>query len=183
MIIDQQSYDCRGLHYIIRSAVIADAQAMSQLRVQIDGETEYMDRERGEAYLSPDDFERVIKMDTQQSANLFLVAEAENKLIGYARCEGSELKRLAHRAEFGIGVCKAYWGFRVGTELLRQAIAWADANDILKLSLSVLECNTKALMLYEKHGFEIEGRFRNDKRLADGRLYDTIVMGRLRSQT
>lgn len=46
------------------------------------------------------------------------------------------------------------------------------------MTLNVLETNDKAIKLYEKLGFEIEGILKNDKRLADGKYYNTIIMGR-----
>jgi ribosomal protein S18 acetylase RimI-like enzyme len=41
-----------------------------------------------------------------------------------------------------------------------------------------LETNDKAIELYKKHGFEIEGLLKNDKVLSDGKYYNTIIMGR-----
>ncbi len=36
----------------------------------------------------------------------------------------------------------------------------------------------KAIDLYKKLGFEKEGTIRADKRLSDGKYYNTIIMGR-----
>lgn len=44
MIIDRQEFYVNGLNYTIRSAVEEDAKELSELRLQIDGETENMDR-------------------------------------------------------------------------------------------------------------------------------------------
>lgn len=46
------------------------------------------------------------------------------------------------------------------------------------ITLNVLETNDKAIKLYKGLGFEIEGILKNDKILADGNYYNTIVMGR-----
>ena len=66
----------------------------------------------------------------------------------------------------------------MGKNLLAESIAWADANGIQKITLNVLETNDKAVTLYQKLGFEIEGILKNDKTLSDGNFYNTIVMGR-----
>lgn len=71
-----------------------------------------------------------------------------------------------------------YWGYGIGKNLLAESIAWADANGIQKITLNVLETNDKAITLYQKLGFEIEGILKNDKILADGKFYNTIMMGR-----
>lgn len=66
----------------------------------------------------------------------------------------------------------------MGKSLLQQCIQWADENEVKKISLQVLETNEKAIQLYQKLGFELEGILKNDKRLSDGKYYNTVVMGR-----
>lgn len=186
MRIEPAVHTVKGVTYTIRSARVQDAQALSELRVTIDGETENMDREPGEALLAAEAFERIIREDTEASRNLFLVAvtpqgpnQAE-RIVGYSRCEGSPLKRLAHKVEFGVGVLKEYWGFGIGSGLLGESIRWADAQGVRKMVLYVLETNEPAIRVYRKLGFEQEGILRMDKKLSDGRYYDTVVMGRVR---
>lgn len=47
MIINQRTFAVKGTQYTIRSANTTDAMTLSKLRVQIDGETENLDREPG----------------------------------------------------------------------------------------------------------------------------------------
>ena len=173
----------KGLEYTIRRAEVGDAAECSALRLQIDGETEHMDREAGEAFMDEKDFRELIAADSASEVRLFLVAEADGKLVGYARCEGSTLRRFAHRAEFGICVAKGYWGHGIGGALLRETLNWADSCQISKLNLSVLATNESAIRLYAKHGFETEGVLKKDRKHADGRYYDTVLMGRFRTKT
>ncbi|MFL8938636.1 hypothetical protein ACKA06_17750 [Rossellomorea oryzaecorticis] len=51
MIVEGREYTVPGLRYVIRSAKPEDAKMLSDVRLQIDGETENMDREKGEAYI------------------------------------------------------------------------------------------------------------------------------------
>lgn len=180
MIIKEQDYYINGLNYIIRSAREADAKTLSEIRVQIDGETENMDRESGEAYMDEEAFRLLIKEDADSSRNIFLVAAVEGKPVGYCRCEGSRLKRLTHKVEFGVCVLQACWGHQIGKKLLEQSISWADSNGVKKITLNVLETNEKAIRLYRESGFEVEGVLRQDKKLSDGNYYNTVVMGRIR---
>lgn len=62
--------------------------------------------------------------------------------------------------------------------MLNESIQWADANGIQKLTLKVLETNSKAIALYKKFDFEVEGILRKDKLLSDGDYYNTVLMGR-----
>ncbi len=89
------------------------------------------------------------------------------------------MKRSLHKVEFGICVLREYWGFGIGRNLLQQSIQWADSNGIIKMELNVIETNEKAISLYQKNGFAVEGVLKKDKRLSDGNFYNTIVMGRL----
>ena len=182
MLVESRKYETNGLFYTIRPAEPADAQALSELRLLIDGETEHMDRERGEAYLDEAAFARLIREDAALSRNLFLVAEAGGKLAGFSRCQGSTLKRFSHRVEFGVCVCRACWGYGIGKALLQQSVSWADETGVRKMMLSVLETNVNAIALYERFGFAVEGVLQKDRLLSDGTYYATIVMGRIPAQ-
>jgi len=178
MIIINRDFHVNGLTYTIRSAIANDARELSGLRLQVDGETENLDRERGEAFIDVPGFEQVIHTDTVSPRNLFLVAVADNRIVGFSRCEGSDLKRFSHKVEFGVAVLKDFWGYGIGKNLLKESLSWADSNGIKKTTLNVLETNTRAIELYKTLGFEIEGILKNDKILSDGEYYNSIMMAR-----
>ena len=178
MIVDSREFHRNGLSYIIRSAVEQDAAELSGLRLQIDGETENLERRQGEGFIDAEGFAEIIREDTEAGRNLFLVAEVQGRLVGFARCEGSLLTRNLHKVEFGICILQEFWGYGIGYSLLQLVTAWADNNGIVKISLTVLETNKPAIRLYSKFGFETEGILKKDKLLADGTYYSTIMMGR-----
>ncbi|HDR7623713.1 GNAT family N-acetyltransferase [Bacillus mycoides] len=178
MIIKRQEFHINGLTYTVRSAVQTDAEQLSEIRVQIDGETENMDREAGEGFIDKIGFQKIVKTDSEEMKNLFLVVEVHNRIVGFSRCEGSNLKRLSHKVEFGVCILREFWGYGMGKSLLQQSIQWADENEVKKISLQVLETNEKAIQLYKKLGLEVEGILKNDKKLSDGKYYNTVVMGR-----
>lgn len=60
MKIQQQEFEQNQLQYMIRSAEENDALVLSELRVRIDGETENLDREPGEAYIDEAGFKQLI---------------------------------------------------------------------------------------------------------------------------
>ncbi|PQP83860.1 GNAT family N-acetyltransferase [Paenibacillus sp. PCH8] len=180
MIVEQQHYHVKGVTYTIRSAEENDADTLSALRVQLDGETENMDREEGEAYIDAAGFVHSIHSDTEKSRNLFLVAVVEGEIVGYSRCAGTELKRFNHKVEFGVCVAKEFWGYGIGKSLLAESVQWADRSGFEKITLNVLDKNEKAIELYQKSGFVIEGILKRDRRHADGKHYDTVVMGRFK---
>jgi putative acetyltransferase len=88
--------------------------------------------------------------------------------------------RRRHVAELFMAVRDDWQGRGVGTALLQAAVDLADRwLNVLRLELDVFVDNTPAIRLYERFGFEIEGR-RRAFAFRDGRYVDTFMMGRLR---
>lgn len=179
MIIENIRIEGKSLTWILRCPTKYDAIELSKLRVKIDGETENLDRESGEGLLTAEDFEKLIYEDSIAEKTLFLVAEVEGKIVGFTRCEGSKLSRFKHKAEFGICILKEYWGYGIGKVLLESILMWADNVGIEKISLTVVQTNTKAIQLYKMYGFVEEGLLMKDRIHKDGNYYNTVIMGRL----
>ncbi|MBU5440191.1 GNAT family N-acetyltransferase [Tissierella sp. MSJ-40] len=179
MIIESKKIEGKNIKWILRCPTKNDAAELSELRIKIDGETENLDRESGEGLLTPEDFKKLIYEDSMAERTLFLVAEVDGKIVGFTRCIGNKLSRFRHKAEFGICISKEYWGHGIGKVLLENVLMWADATGIEKISLTVVETNTKAIQLYKKYGFVEEGLLRKDRIHKDGNYYNTVIMGRL----
>lgn len=178
MVIENKKIEGGNLLWILRCPKVSDAGELSRLRLQIDGETENLDREPGEGYLSAEDFAELIKRDSIKERNLFLVAEVNGKIVGFTRCEGNELSRFRHKAEFGICILKEYWGFGIGKVLLENVLQWAQKAGLMKITLNVVQTNEKAIALYKKFGFTEEGILIKDRLHKDGKLYNTILMAK-----
>lgn len=182
MIIEPKSISGKELAWTLRCPTIQDAVQLSDIRVKIDGETENLDREPGEHFLSAEDFEQIIVDDSKAERSLFLVAEADGKIVGFARCVGNELKRFKHKADFGICISKEYWGHGIGRLMLKDILIWADSAGIEKIALSVVETNEKAIKLYKSFDFIEEGRLIKDRVHQDGNFYNTVIMSRLKTK-
>ena len=178
MVIESRKIEGKNLTWILRCPTKDDALELSKVRAQIDGETENLDREVGEGLLTQKDFENLIYKDSIAHRNLLLVAEVNSKIVGFTRCESNVLSRFRHKAEFGICIMKEYWGYGIGRILLENILLWADAAGIEKISLNVIEVNTKAIQLYKQYGFIEEGLLRKDRIHKDGNYYNTVIMGR-----
>lgn len=179
MIVENKRIDGNNLTWILRCPTKNDAIELSKLRIEIDGETEYLDRESGEGLLTPDDFEKLIYEDSIAEKNIFLLAEVKGKIVGFTRCEGSKLSRFRHKAEFGICILKEYWGYGIGKVMIENILMWADTAGIKKISLTVVQTNTNAIQLYKKYGFVEEGLLINDRIHKDRNYYNTVIMGRV----
>jgi RimJ/RimL family protein N-acetyltransferase len=65
----------------------------------------------------------------------------------------------------------------VGSALLEAAIAWARDVGAHKVGLQRWPHNARAAALYEKFGFEEEGRLVRHYRRKNGELWDAVIMG------
>ncbi|MBT2732613.1 GNAT family N-acetyltransferase [Carnobacterium sp. ISL-102] len=77
--------------------------------------------------------------------------------------------------EVDVGVHPAFQGKGVGTALLTAIKALAVKQGIHKLSLRVLSTNPAAIHLYQKNGFQVEGRLK-DEFWIEGQFIDDLLM-------
>ena len=102
----------------------------------------------------------------------------ENKIVGICSIEGINKIRIKHRVDMAITVLKNYWGNKIGEKLIDYAIDYCKSNSIKKIELTVRIDNERALKLYKKFGFEIEGEIKNFIYL-NGNYYNCYYMGLL----
>jgi RimJ/RimL family protein N-acetyltransferase len=100
--------------------------------------------------------------------------------------EEAFLRKLAENEDpviFGIGIGeKNCWGQGYGTEATRLVVDYAFRTlNLNRVSLEVYEYNPRGLHVYEKVGFRLEGRLRQDT-FRDGRYWDTLILGILREE-
>jgi ribosomal protein S18 acetylase RimI-like enzyme len=123
--------------------------------------------------------ERLREIETRILRKLPGTAKPEMQIVGALNCTGG--KRLAgrHAVILGISVHKHRRGQGVGKALMTRAIEWARSTGIVtRIQLEVYAHNAPAIHLYEKLGFEVEGRCRRSFR-QDGEYVDTLIMGLL----
>lgn len=117
---------------------------------------------------------------TAQDEAFFVIADAADRPIGHAALY--RIDRAAGTAEFGILLGdRSVWGKGIGSRITRFMIEYGfDALDLRRIFLEVVETNPRAMRVYEKLGFVVEGRLRQHQ-VRDGRPVDVIVMGLLRA--
>jgi putative acetyltransferase len=107
-----------------------------------------------------------------------LVAEIEGLIVGSAGMH-RQAGRRAHVALLGMMVAPSWHGKGVGSALMEALIDVADRwLDLKRLELHVYADNARAVALYRKFGFEIEGRLRGYA-FKDGAYVDSLAMARL----
>lgn len=109
-----------------------------------------------------------------------LVAEVGGRAVGMIGVTHYRRARLGHAGGLGMYVHPAYWGRGIGSALVAAGLDIADNwLDLKRMELGVYTHNEAAVRLYEKFGFEKEGRCRCFA-FGDGRWLDLFQMARLR---
>ncbi len=122
---------------------------------------------------------RYIENLNQADNSIFLVAYDENHPVGFAYLEGGRRARTHHCTNLGIGVLESHQRIGLGQALMEQLIAYAQSTEtIAKIDLQVRKDNEKAIALYKKLGFLVEGVNRRAL-FIDGEFYDYLMMGKL----
>ena len=110
------------------------------------------------------------------------VAEIDGEVVGLS---GLYIypQRRGHAAWFFLGVRERFQGKGIGKKLLHATVVAADILlGLGRLELTVFADNARAISLYRKFGFEIEGRHRNFVHRGDEQV-DAYSMARLRPET
>jgi len=160
---------------VIRRAAIGDAEQLVVLRRLLFAETSLMLWEPAEFVATAADEGGFIQRLSERANCLLLVALADCKAAGFLAAMGGERNRLRHSALLVLGVLRAYWSQGVASRMLSEAIAWAPRAGIKRLELGVHTSNSRAVALYQRHGFEIEGTRRSSLRV-DGVYTDDYLM-------
>src|ERR1051326_3823880 len=109
-----------------------------------------------------------------------LVAVVDGRVVGQLGLHVVETPRRRDVGGFGMAVHDDYQGRGVGSALMAAMLDLADNwLGLRRIELEVWADNARAIHVYEKFGFEIEGTGRQYARRA-GELVDAHFMARLR---
>ncbi|WP_245530547.1 GNAT family N-acetyltransferase [Pseudothermotoga thermarum] len=161
---------------IIREVKLSDAEQILIFKRMVAAESEFL-------ISYPDEVEdlieqkRIISLYLSDKRRIFLVAEYQGKIIGIITLYGFNKRKILHKGELGISVRKQYWGMGVGSALMEECLKLAKQRGFKKIQLEVVEGNERAIALYKKFGFEVEG-IKKKAIYQNGRYYNLIVMGK-----
>lgn len=168
-----------GKEISIRTARQIDAENVLKLKQTLLAEGIH-DPLTVEEYLLSEEQERMLIMQATNSIDkLILIAEVDGIFAGSLYFNRYQEIRCAHSGEFGLGLLDGFRGLKIGHLLIEALFEWAEEQlDIEKICLKVFAANTDALRLYEKMGFEEEGRLKNCIKMEYGEYVDAILMAK-----
>ena len=116
--------------------------------------------------------DHIAKKDVQ------IVAARGNEIVGWCDIIRLELPGFGHAGRLGMGLAGKFRGIGIGSNLVKEALRLARERGLRRIELEVFASNPKAIRLYERFGFSMEGR-KVRARYLDERFDDVVLMGLL----
>lgn len=163
----------------IRKAIFDDAYHIMELLNNLDKETDFMLFE-AEERKNQKDIQMKIKTSLKNQNNeiIFVATNADNKLIGIIMGLGGKVNRQKHTIHIVIGVMQKFCFQGIGKKLMQLLEIWAIDNKFHRLQLTVMVSNKRAILFYERCGFQIEG-IKRDSIMLNGKYIDELYMYKL----
>ena len=157
----------------VRAAEIADVEALTRLYTHRNAYAQTLQL----PFQSTEIWRK--RLTTNDETQHTLVAIVSGELVGNLGLTRLTRPRRAHVGEIGMAVRDDWQGKGVGSALMQAAVDLADNwLGLRRLELRVHADNARAIALYRKFGFEVEGTHRAYA-LRDGVYVDSLSMARL----
>lgn len=161
----------------IRKATEHDAQEMLDIQRSVLTEEDFLMTTVEEFDQTIEGQQSWIQAKVNHERETILVAEVNERIVGWIVFQSSHRKRLVHTGSFGMMVHKNFRNQGIGKALLQELLRWAEQNRFIeKVCLGVFSTNKHAIALYKKLGFIEEGRKINEVKLNDEVYVDDILM-------
>jgi len=108
----------------------------------------------------------------------FVIATHGDDIVGWCDIVPYVRPGFTHTAVLAMGLIASFRGRGAGPRMLTMALDKARAIGLERVELEVYVSNAKAIELYRKFGFDLEGTKRRARKL-DGVYDDNLVMAKL----
>jgi RimJ/RimL family protein N-acetyltransferase len=173
-----------GKVIVVRDAAVSDAKKLiSHIEIMtVDGLGQVL--EPGEFIPTTQDEVDWVESTRANHSEIILGACYAEELVGLIKFSQEKRVRLQHTGYFGMGVVPGWRSCGIGYLLLSQMLEWLECySNIEIVHLAVLANNPNAIGLYQKLGFELEGRRANYIKYRDNTYVDELLMAKvLRSE-
>jgi RimJ/RimL family protein N-acetyltransferase len=160
----------------IRPAVEDDATHIMAHLFLVGDESPFLSFSSDEINWTVDREKEIIAEHNTSENQLLVVGLVDENIVAVSNVHSTYKRRGRHMGELGISIAKAYWSKGIASAIMMYILNWAKQNTIVeKLTLEVLDSNTKAIALYEKFGFKREGVLKKAS-IVDGQYHDLIRM-------
>lgn len=147
---------------------------------QVAKETDFLVMDETGFQFTAEQLAAIFRQSLESPSQLHLLALCGDEVVGAVTVRASRQYRISHIGNVFIAIRKDYWGYGIGRILLEEVMEWARSYDVIKrLELTVQVRNVRAVSLYQKMGFEIEGTQKRGARTDEGEWLDLYYMGKL----
>ncbi|NSY17605.1 GNAT family N-acetyltransferase [Neorhizobium sp. AL 9.2.2] len=123
----------------------------------------------------PIDEMRDFVRESVAAGNPHIVAVADGEVVGWCDIRRLERDVHAHRGLLGMGIIPGFRDRGLGRRLIVNAVEAANRSGIHRVELDVHADNHRAIALYRKVGFQVEGVARDALKI-DGCYLDSVRM-------
>ena len=162
----------------IRRAELSDAPKLLEFFKKVGSETDFLMMDENGVGMTAQEEETHLKQYDNPAYGLYLVAVNEHgDIVGQSAItqEYPTRKKAEHIYGFGIAVLKEYWGMGIATKMMEQLINHAKQIGVGRLDLFVITTNERAINLYKKFGFQIEGALKKCHKIGND-YQDEFIM-------
>jgi len=162
---------------VIEEAQREDSVSLAQLLETVTLESDFLAQDDRSSVLNGEQLASYI--DSRQSVpnEICLVAKLGHEVIGVCNVTSNQDTKTSHIGDIFIAVA---WGNGIGQFLMGTMIDWAvNTPAIRRLELTVQARNERAVHLYQKFGFDIEGTKKRGARTKNGEFLDVYLMAKL----
>lgn len=170
----EEEFETEAVEFTIRQAREEDLTGLVGSIRQAIGGGEYV---KAETVADIVDNEGVLIRHNDIESRMFFVACVNDEVVGWVHLKHMDLEKLAHTAEFTLGVLEEYRGHGIGSHLLERGLEWAGKQGLEKIYNAVPETNETAIEFLESRGFEVEAVRENHYKL-NGKYVDEVMMAK-----
>jgi hypothetical protein len=166
-----KSYSTKnGRIAIVREAIEEDARALTDVVNSVASEERYIVTEK-----SREDWDKAVSEIREKKRGLLIVAQVDGKVVGMAHLTKGKWEKNRHVGFLGMVILKGFREIGIGTAMMDYMMGWAIQERLEKISLSVFSTNERAIRLYEKFGFKLEGTINRQYKI-EGKYVDELFM-------
>lgn len=170
----EQRYKAKdGREVTLRPAAPEDAPGIIKRMARVVREGAYLQEDESTLKSVQEKAEQIRQY--RREGSMYTVAVVDGEVVGAALLKRGQLKMHRHTCNYRIWIGPKYRGMGIGKKFMLYSIDWARAQGLRKFCLDVFSNNDRAIELYKKYGFVVEGRRREQFNL-EGRYVDEIFM-------
>lgn len=164
---------------IIREAQSNDAQQLIDFLNLVGRESHFLTLDEAGILMTSEQMMLYLSQIQEKDNNTYLLAFLDGEIVGVCSVTADFHERIRHIGELFIAVGKKYQGYGIGRLLMTDLLSdIQEAGVIKRLELQVQKRNEKAVLLYEKFGFQLESTRKYGARDEGGELIDVLEMVR-----